>query len=209
VFCIKIPTLKGLIDRRILINYQVNKDVLAAYLPAPFQPQLVNGKGIAGICLIRLKQVRQKGLPSQWGITSENGAHCIAVEWQENGAQKTGVYIPRRDTSNRLNAWAGGFIFPGVHHLAQFSVKEGAGQYEVGFVSKDQTKLSIQAQETKYWNPKSIFKSLAQASGFFEKGCIGYSPSKNKYDGLLLKTFKCFKVIKPGFYNYLFTLSFS
>ena len=74
----QIPKIKGIIDRRILINYQVNKEVLDNYLPKPFQAKLVNGKGIAGICLIRLKGIRPKGLPRQLGISSENGAHRIA-----------------------------------------------------------------------------------------------------------------------------------
>lgn len=46
----KIPKIKDIIDRRILINYQVDKEVLENYLPKPFSPKLVNGKGIAGIC---------------------------------------------------------------------------------------------------------------------------------------------------------------
>ena len=45
----KIPRIKGIIDRRILINYQIDKEVLENYLPKPFKPKLVNGKGIAGI----------------------------------------------------------------------------------------------------------------------------------------------------------------
>ena len=100
----KIPKIKGLIDRRILINYTVEKDVLTNFLPHPFQPKLVNGKGIAGICLIRLKEIRPKGLPKLIGISSENGAHRIAVEWTDNGIFKEGVFIPRRDTSSKLNA---------------------------------------------------------------------------------------------------------
>jgi len=108
----KIPKIKGIIDRRILINYQVNKEILENYLPRPFKPKLVNGKGIAGICLIRLKEIRPKGLPKQIGISSENGAHRIALEWNENGKLKEGVYIPRRDTSSKVNSLAGGTIFP-------------------------------------------------------------------------------------------------
>ena len=89
----KIPKIKGVIDRRILINYLVDANVLADYLPKPFKPKLVNGKGIAGICLIRLKEIRPFNLPKQLGISSENGAHRIAVEWEENGnLRETGEY---------------------------------------------------------------------------------------------------------------------
>ena len=183
----KIPKITGVIDRRILINYQIDKEVLENYLPEPFRPKLVKGKGIAGICLIRLKEIRPKGLPKQIGISSENGAHRIAVEWTENGELKEGVYIPRRDTSSKLNALAGGTLFPGVHHLAKFTVHEKDGNYEVSFESEDHTSLSIKASETDTWNTESIFENLECVSDFFEKGSVGYSPNKNSFDGLELK----------------------
>ena len=185
----KIPKIKGKIDRRILINYQVDKDALPTYLPEPFKPKLVNGKGIAGICLIRLKEIRPKGLPKQIGISSENGAHRIAVEWIENGELKEGVYIPRRDTSSKLNSLAGGTIFPGVHHLAEFSVDESDGKYKVAFVSDDETSLSIEAKETNNWNNESVFESLDCVSDFFENGSVGYSPDKDHFEGLELKAY--------------------
>lgn len=185
----KIPVIKGIIDRRILINYQVDKEVLENYLPEPFRPKLIKGKGIAGICLIRLKEIRPKGLPRQIGISSENGAHRIAVEWTEKGELKEGVYIPRRDTSSKLNSLAGGTIFPGVHHLAEFTVNEEEGNYEVGFLSDDNTSLSIRAKETDSWNEESIFENLDCVSDFFERGSVGYSPHKNEFDGLELKAY--------------------
>lgn len=185
----KIPRLKGIIDRRILINYQIDKEILENYLPTPFNPKLVNGKGIAGICLIRLKEIRPKGLPKQIGISSENGAHRIAVEWSENGKLKEGVYIPRRDTSSKLNSLAGGTIFPGIHHLAKFKVNEKKGNYEISFRSDDNTSLSIKAKETNIWNEESVFKNLDCVSNFFEDGSVGYSPDKDDFDGLELKTY--------------------
>ena len=185
----KIPIIKGIIDRRILINYQVDKEVLANYLPEPFKPKLVNGKGIAGICLIRLKEIRPKGLPKQIGISSENGAHRIAVEWTENGKLKEGVFIPRRDTSSILNSLAGGTIFPGVHNLAKFTVNESDGNYEISFVSQDKTSLSIKAKEAKEWHNESVFDDLECVSDFFERGSIGYSPDKYDFDGLELKAY--------------------
>jgi hypothetical protein len=185
----KIPKIKGIIERRILINYQIDKEVLENYLPEPFKPKLVNGKGIAGICLIRLKEIRPKGLPKQIGISSENGAHRIAVEWLENGELKEGVYIPRRDTSSKLNSLAGGTIFPGIHHHAKFSVEESDGNYKVAFISDDETSLSIEAEETNQWNNESVFDNIECVSAFFEKGSVGYSPHKNEFDGLELKAY--------------------
>lgn len=185
----KIPIITGIIDRRILINYQVDKEVLERYLPEPFMPKLIHGKGMAGICLIRLKEIRPKGFPKMLGISSENGAHRIAVQWYEGDVLKEGVYIPRRDTSSKLNAMVGGRVFPGVHHLADFTIKEESANYEVAFVSDDQTSLAIKANQTSYWNDESVFENLQEASDFFEKGAVGYSPDGNCYDGLELKTY--------------------
>ena len=182
----RIPRLRGIIDRRILINYQIDPKALEKFLPKPFKPKLVNGKGIAGICLIRLKEIRPKGFPKQIGIESENGAHRIAVEWVENGTVKEGVFIPRRDTSSRLNSIAGGSVFPGVHHLAKFTVNEVERNYEISFISSDNTSLDIKAKETDIWNEKSVFKDLKCVSDFFEKGSVGYSPDKENFDGLQL-----------------------
>lgn len=182
----------GTIDRRILINYQADKEVIERFLPAPFRPKLVKGKAIVGICLIRLKNIRPKGIPFNAGISSENGAHRIAVQWTEYGETKEGVYVPRRDTSSRLNSLAGGRIFPGIHHLADFKVNEGNGQYHVRFDSDDETFLEISAAETNDWSEQSIFEDQDCASDFFKNGSMGYSPDRtgNAFDGLELKTKK-------------------
>ena len=81
----KIPVVRGVIDRRILVNYHVDPSVLAPLLPAPFRPKITHGVGMVGICLIRLKKVRPTVLPSWLGISSENAAHRTAVEWDDNG----------------------------------------------------------------------------------------------------------------------------
>jgi hypothetical protein len=120
----RIPIIRGVLDRRILVNFRADPDVLAGILPPPFRPKVVNGVGMAGVCLIRLKHIRPRWLPPFMGISSENAAHRIAVEWEQDGQLREGVFIPRRDTSSRLNALAGGRLFPGLHHHARFQVDE-------------------------------------------------------------------------------------
>jgi hypothetical protein len=186
----KIPTITGIIDRRMLVNFTVEPDVLKAILPTPFKPKVVNGKGVAGICLIRLKEVRPKGLPAFIGIGSENGAHRIAVKWIDDGKLKEGVYIPRRDTSSLFNTITGGRVFPGRHYHAKFDVREGGGEYHIAFESSDGTTISVDAKLTGSFNHESIFKDLDTASAFFKGGSTGYSPNGGKYDGLLLNTYR-------------------
>ena len=185
----KIPTIKGIIDRRILINYTVDPKIVAKLIPQPFRPKIYKDKAIVGICLIRLKEIRPKGLPSFIGISSENGAHRIAVEWEENGEIKEGVYIPRRDSSSLFNSIVGGRIFPGKHYHAKFDIEEINGHYNIEFKSSDNTTISINAEKTNDFNISSIFQSLENVSDFMQNGALGYSPNGNKYEGLLLKTF--------------------
>jgi hypothetical protein len=186
----KIPVITGIIDRRILVNFAVDPEVMRKIVPAPFFPKIYEGKAIAGICLIRLKHVRPKGLPAFVGIGSENGAHRIAVEWEEDGQLKEGVYIPRRDSSSAFNHLVGGRVFPGKHYKAKFDVREGEDKYHVAFVSSDGTSISVDATKALELNKASIFKNINAASEFFKKGAAGYSPNGAKYDGLLLNTYR-------------------
>jgi hypothetical protein len=187
----RIPAIRGVIDRRILVNYRVNPDVLQAVLPPPFHPKLVRGVGIAGICLIRLRGVRPAFLPPWLGIRSENAAHRIAVEWlDETGRLRESVYIPRRDTDSRLNALAGGRLFPGIHHHARFTVRESLDHFEVALRSDDgRTRLAIRAGLAAELPKTSVFRSLAEASTFFEAGSLGYSATGDprRFQGLELR----------------------
>lgn len=185
----KLPTIHGYIDRRILINFTAEPEMISKIIPSPFRPQLYKGKAIVGICLIRLKNIKLKGFPNFIGLSSENGAHRIAVEWDDEGATKGGVYIPRRDTSLRLNTVLGGFIFPGKYHFAKFNVIERDGNYHVDFTSDDNTTISIDAKETKSFKPDSIFETLENVSDFFEKGSVGYSPNGKKHEGMKLHAY--------------------
>ena len=186
----RLPKIRGVIDRRILANYRVDPKCMESVLPAPFRPKLVNGFAIGGICLIRLKSIRPKLLPLPWGLSSENAAHRIAVEWENNGQFHNGVYVPRRDTNSRLNVISGGLLFPGIQHLASFSVIEKDDSYSVTMNSNDKTtSVHVSGNIGNGFDDKSAFKSLQSASEFFQNGSLGYSDTKirGKYDGMELK----------------------
>lgn len=185
----KLPTIHGFIDRRILINFTADPKDVKKIIPSPFRPKVYKDKAIVGICLIRLKNIKPKGFPDFIGITSENGAHRIAVEWDEDGQVKEGVFIPRRDTSLKLNTIVGGRLFPGKHHLAKFNVIETNENYHIDFTSSDETQISIDATEAKTFDTNSIFETLENVSDFFEKGEVGYSPNGKKFDGLKLEVY--------------------
>lgn len=188
----RIPTIRGTIDRRILVNFRVDPVVLSGILPPPFRPQLVNGYGIAGICLIRLRHIRPRFLPSFVGISSENAAHRIAVEWDVDNGRRTGVFIPRRDTSSLLNVVAGGRIFPGTHYHARFEVRENGDHFNVAMDSRDgSAHVRVDGHIASDLPGDSIFRSVADVSEFFEAGSLGYSPqaANDHFDGLELRSF--------------------
>jgi hypothetical protein len=188
----RIPIILGVIDRRILVNFRVDPEVLQRVLPAPFRPKLVRGAAMAGICLIRLKHIRPRFVPSFAGISSENAAHRIAVQWESGGQLQEGVYVLRRDTSSRLNSAVGGKLFPGIHHHARFDVEEQDHHYRIVLDSDDgETHVSVAARAAAELPAASTFASLDEASEFFERGAVGYSPASKSgtFDGLELRTF--------------------
>lgn len=187
----RVPLVRGIIDRRILTNFRVDPDVLRRILPEPFRPKLARGVGVAGICLIRLKSIRPSLMPSFLGISSENAAHRIAVEWEVEGERREGVFIPRRDTSSWVNVLVGGRLYPGEHHRARFEVRESDTDYYVALTSDDRkANMLVDGTIGRVLPSTSVFATLDEASEFFETGSLGYSmtAAEGRFDGLELRS---------------------
>jgi hypothetical protein len=188
----RIPVIKGTIKRRLLVNYHADPVVVQRMLPPPFRPKLHRGHSLVGICLIRLEGIRPAGFPAAIGLSSENAAHRIAVEWRDaDGIQREGVFIPRRDTGSTLSRLAGGRVFPGEHHPARFSVVDAGQHIELSMRSLDASvSVRVTGDEADALPACSQFASVAEASAFFEGGSLGYSVTRdgNRMDGLLLRT---------------------
>lgn len=185
----QVPAIRGVIERRLLVNFRCDPQAVQKLLPAPFRPKLINGWAMAGICLIRLGEVRPAFLPAFIGLRSENAAHRIAVEWDENGVTREGVFIPRRDTNALLNRLAGGRFFPGIHHAAKFRVIETDDRFALEMRSTDgATSVRVRGCVTDGLPADSIFQSLEQASEFFHRGALGWSArvEAGTFDGLEL-----------------------
>ena len=188
----RLPVLQGIIRRRILVNFRVDPDVMRRQMPEPFEPKLHGDFAIAGICLIRLEDIRPRGMPACFGFSSENAAHRVAARWiSDDGDLEEGVFIARRDTGSYIAHLAGGRIFPGEHHLAEFAVEDDGTKIQLGIRSRDgDMSVELRAQAASAIPPTSCFHSLAESSEFFERGRIGYSVTRDgcRFDGLALDT---------------------
>lgn len=188
---IRLPTIQGVIRRRILANFRIDPLVMQRQLPSRFTPKLHKGFAIAGICLIRLEHIRPRFVPEALGLSSENAAHRVAVLWEQDGVTREGVFISRRDTNSQLNSLLGGRIFPGEHHAAAFNVAESGDEIKLSMESADATvKVDIEGEVAGTLPTTSVFSSLPEASSYFEGGALGYSVTAepDRLDGLKLAT---------------------
>jgi hypothetical protein len=187
----RLPGLRGRIERRLLVNYRVDPDAVTRMLPEPFRPQLVGDAAVAGICLIRLGEMRPRPLPRWMGLQSENAAHRIAVVWDTPTGIESGVYIPRRDSNSRVNIALGGRAYPGEHQRAEFEVHETDQDVRVAFAARDgSVQVDVSVRLADQLTGSHLFTDLDEASAFFEAGSIGYSATRrpNRFDGLGLRT---------------------
>ena len=185
-----IRAMQGTIERRLLVNYRVDAETAARMLPHPFRPQLVDGFAVAGICLLRLGELRPRGMPRWLGLRSENVAHRIAVEWDTGDGLRHGVYIPRRDSAAVVNRLAGGRLFPGAHHSARINADETRDTLSISVDSDDQeVSVDLEVEVVEHLE-SSLFGDLKGASRFFEAGSVGYSDSRHgdRLEGVELRT---------------------
>jgi hypothetical protein len=174
-----------------LVNFRADPEIVRLLLPAPFKPKRHAGYALVGICLIRLEAIRPTGWPAWCGLSSENAAHRIAVEWEEGGERREGVFVPRRHTGSRLNQLAGGRLFPGEQLAANFHVDDAAGSIRLRMQAKDgRTSVEVVGQETDALPSGSCFASVEDSSAFFAAGSVGYSANQGgaRADGLELVT---------------------
>jgi hypothetical protein len=187
----RISKVHGVIRRRLLVNFRVDPAAITRNVPAPFRPKLHDGWAVAGVCLIRLDEIRPKGFPRLAGISSENAAHRVAVVWEDESGPREGVYIPRRDTGSLINHVAGGRVFPGEHQRATFQVSDTEDRIALTMASADgTTRVEVVARPADSLPATSIFRSLDAASTFFEPGSLGFSTTcdGNRLDGVRLTT---------------------
>ena len=125
--CVGSPVL---IRRRLLVNFRVDAEVMRRFLPAPFRPKLHAGYAVAGICLIRISSRfarpgfrRFAGFPARTPLTGLRWFGMIHLA----GPRRGSLHSPARYRLAGLNHLAGGRVFPGEHHHADFQASTDDG----------------------------------------------------------------------------------
>jgi hypothetical protein len=182
--------IEGVIARRMLLNYRADPSRVQRLLPPPLEVDQQRGHAIVGVCLIRLVKLRPRGVPSALGISCENMAHRVAIRYPASDGMRTGVFVWRRETDQKLVELLGGRLFPGVHHYANFQVRENENGLAMDVTNTTgESNVSFSARVCGAWRRSPSFDTFDEASDFFRKGDCGFSCSMrgDKLEGLQLK----------------------
>jgi hypothetical protein len=186
-----LPTLEGVIARRVLLNVRVDAAVARGLVPAPLEVIERQGAAVAGICLIRLEDLRPKGAPTSLGLSSENVAHRIAIRFPTDDGPRDGVFIWRRDTDRGLVPALGGRLFPGVHGKATFEVQDDPDRlrYRVRTPRGDGD-IDLDVHLVEGWSSTPSFASFDDVRAFFSAGDCGFSCALDgtTLEGMQLRT---------------------
>lgn len=132
-------------------------------LPAEFEPLIVNGYAICGLCIIRVK------VGGVWRFDAI--AHRVATS--------SGVYIIRRDTCNKILALAGGRLFPGVHRHGALKVDWREDEVGVRASLAGQVEVSVRAHRADEMKPTPLFEEFSELAQFFRAGSRGWSLARD------------------------------
>jgi hypothetical protein len=125
------------------------------------------------------------------GMSSENAAHRVAVEWEAASGLRDGVFIPQRNTESMFNQALGGRVFPGVFSRSRFEVKENSDSVSIRIVDEegiDQVRFAGDLAEGH--EAHSLFATLDEAANFFSLGATGYSLCRDgrNFEGMELRS---------------------
>ncbi|WP_246018045.1 DUF2071 domain-containing protein [Amnibacterium kyonggiense] len=170
-------TLRAQVRLRLLITYRVDPEVARSLVPEPFRPQVVDGSAVAGVCMIGLRSIRPGWLRPRIGFRSENVAHRVAVEWDERGETRSGVYILERHSSSILPVLTGGRLFPGVQRRGRVDLDETSTRFRVRMTAPG-TRVAVDVELGGAWT-STLFPTVEAASQFYEQGSVGWSPDRH------------------------------
>lgn len=179
------PAVRGIVERRLLVNYRVDLGRLDAILSKPFRGREVgeSGMGIGSICLTRVENARPRFAPGFLGIPVETATHRVYARVEGGGEHC--VYVPRRDVSSGFHAFVMGSLLPMEFDRGEFRTEE-RGIERLIQVDGGNEVVGVLFQETERDEVKedSVFYSLESASVFLCEGGVEYGMSGDVYSGI-------------------------
>ncbi|MDP5170606.1 MAG: DUF2071 domain-containing protein [Bacteroidia bacterium] len=160
----------GILEDMVLLNFRTDAEVLRRLLPQPFEPRLVDGFGLVGILLFRMRDLECEttmGLPSP---PSEHVLYRIAVSWQQGARTHHGMYILRHEVNAKLpiqQRRRG--LFPVAGRPVRWIRRPWAGSFEWTIKTKNRLRLKVGGKFSKKFPGESVFESLDNASDFFAR----------------------------------------
>jgi hypothetical protein len=159
---VRITPLRGVIERRLLVNYRLDPDVAKDVLPAPLQARLIGGYAVAVIALAHLGRLRPAGLPAAAGLSRESAMHGIAVEWESPRSLHTGVFVVHRDS---VGVGTGRLVRGGP----RFSVDERIDGLRVAYTSRDRiVHVDVDVSLAPGLAGSALFRDVRAAARFLE-----------------------------------------
>jgi len=121
------PGVRGVVERRMLVNYRVDLGKLDTALPGPFRGREVGEtrKGIGTVCLTKVEKARPKFAPERAGLSVRSVTHRVPAEIEGEG--RFCAYVPLRGVSSRLCASVGSHALPAEIRCAEFRTEEKEG----------------------------------------------------------------------------------
>jgi uncharacterized protein YqjF (DUF2071 family) len=170
---------EGVVARRLVVNFRVDPEVAAGLVPAPLEPARLGGAAVAGMSLIRLEQIRPRGLAPIVGLAIENMAHWVAVTAPVEDGRVSAFFVLRRDTESRLVATLGGPLFSAAHHLAQFDVDEDERHLRAKVrTDNGAADVEVEVDWGAAFRGTPCFPSLGAAERFFREFERGFTASE-------------------------------
>ena len=161
-----LPSLEATLTRRVLVIYRADPVVLRRLVPAPLELATRNGCAVVGISLMRLAELRVRGMSSAMGLSAENMAHHAAIRYPAGRALSDGLFIWRRDTDSPLLAQLGGRLVPAEFRQASFAFREGTSMAAEIRTERHEADVSFVATPDRYWRSTPIFRTREDACEF-------------------------------------------
>ncbi len=183
------PTIRGFVERRLLVNYRVDLETLDKALPAPFRAREVGDtrEGMGSVCFTQVEDARPSLFPSGMGTTVEAVTHRVSAELRLEGEPTAEhcFYVPQREVSSRLQAIVGRRLLPTKMEQAEITTEEnGDGCLVLVEDGIEKVGFEVRETDTDEVDEDSVFYSVESARVFLCEGGVEYSRSGGSYGGL-------------------------